>query len=264
MADVVLCESDGRLLEDAFLKIDRVFGFPTAQKGENISRRMLVYLDHVADQINPQATIQLISGYRSPEYNRNLRNQGGTVAKTSTHMDGMAIDFTISGMNARSEWEKIRQMNCCGIGYYHGNTLHLDAGRPRFWTTETSMVRTDASEHNRFIYLSTEYDRYSAGETVRLFFTSMSDFGFGVSDKITLVDPQKPDKPKATIHLRTQSKEKKSPPCLMIQNRDQSRFLYADLAKVKSGRYQIQVSYCQKSSPLMPDSVLSNPVEIVP
>lgn len=267
LADVQFCDELGILQDDAFLKIDRIFGFPSAEKGENISRRLIAYLDHFADQLSPAATIQVVSAYRSPVYNKNLRDRGGTVAKTSTHMDGMAIDFTLKGMNARAMWEKIRQADCCGIGYYHGNTLHLDAGRPRFWTTETSKVRTDASEHNRFIYLSTEYDRYHPAETLRLFFTSMSDFGFGVPAEIELLDENN-DKRKPIllpVQTKTLSGEKKSTEsCSIVQDRTSARFIYASLPQKIAGRFRVRLRFCQKTDELMPDQILSNPLEILP
>lgn len=266
LADVQLCNGLGLLQDDAFLQVDNVFGFPSAEKGENISRRMIVYLDHFADQVDPNVIIQMISGYRSPNYNQNLRDRGGMAAKTSTHMDGMAIDFTFKGMNAKEMWGKIRHEDCCGIGYYHGNTLHLDAGRPRFWTTETSKVRTDASEHNRFIYLSTEYDRYRPGETCRLFFTSMSDFGFGVPTEIELVDENNAGKKTISLSVRMKTENGETAPaksCSIVQSRAGARFLFATLPEKALGRFRIRVSFCQKTAELMPDFVLSNPIEIV-
>ena len=55
------------------------------------------------------------------------------MASTSTHMDGTAIDFYIDGVDGKGLWEMIRHEACCGVGHYGGRTIHLDAGRPRFW-----------------------------------------------------------------------------------------------------------------------------------
>lgn len=267
VADVRYCDGYGALHDEAFDKIDAVFGFSTVEKGENISRRLIAFLDYFTDAMGSNPLIQMTSCYRSPVYNKNLRDRGGTVAKTSTHMDGMALDFTFAGMQAKEMWELMRSKNCCGAGYYHGNVVHLDSGRPRFWTTETSKVKTDASEHNRFIYLSTEYDRYHSGEMVRLFFTSMSDFGFGVPDEVQLIREGDPagKKNRLALRMKVSSGEVLSVKgCQRVESRNSARFLYVDLPTKDFGEFRVQIRFCQKTAELMPDGVLSNPIEIMP
>ncbi len=78
--------------------------------------------------------IFLTSGYRSPEYNADLKKAGGIVAKTSTHMDGLALDFYIEGVNGKELWELIQEKNCCGVGHYGGKEsismlAALDSGK---------------------------------------------------------------------------------------------------------------------------------------
>ena len=101
------------------------------------------------------------------------------MAKTSLHIDGMALDFSIEGVKGLELWEMIRQKNCCGVGNYGGDIVHLDAGRPRFWEKATAGVGTGESDHNRRLPLSTEFDRYRSGQKVRLILASLSDLGFG-------------------------------------------------------------------------------------
>ena len=78
--------------------------------------------------------LQINSGYRSPEYNANLRPPG---AKRSKHMSGTAIDITWSGFNRqnRNEAAKIavsEDVGFKGIGYYN-SFLHVDLGPTRTW-----------------------------------------------------------------------------------------------------------------------------------
>ena len=162
-AHVRLFTADGSLDDRGFDQIDKVFGFPTGEKGEHISPRLLCMLDYFSDLVAPGKAINLDSGYRSPQYNTTIRNAGGNVAKTSQHMDGMAIDFNIQGVDGKELWTTIKNTACCGVGYYGGTDIHLDSARPRFWEASTSKVRTGESDENQRIYLSTDYDRYLIG-----------------------------------------------------------------------------------------------------
>lgn len=267
--DVKYLNADGSLNEAAYLEIDRVFGFPTALMGENISRRTVAFLDHFADLFNKDATVRLASGYRSQDYNNALRKRGATAAKTSTHIDGMAIDFSLPGVDGKKLWETIREKNCCGAGWYGGGVVHLDSGRPRFWVTETAKVNTGESDFNRHSYVSTEYDRYAAGDEVRLLFTSVSDFGFGLSKTVTFVrDEAGEDKAgEAEIHFKAPLvavPAKDDASCFLIPERKAARFLHVKLPeKLKSGTYRVRLDVCHKTAPLMPDFRVTNPVEIV-
>lgn len=259
VVDVVYVNAQGELMDQSFAQIDKVFGYPTAQNGENISRRLVGMLDYFSDQFAPGKTIVMISGYRSPTYNQNLRKNGKKAAKTSTHMDGMAIDFSLEGVSGDTMWEKIRAQNCCGVGHYGGNTIHLDAGRPRFWQAATSKVDTDASAFNRYIYLSTEYDRYQPQERVRLFFTSVSDFGFGIKTDYEIVAENDLGKKSAKGKIKAEEKTK----CLILNDRRATRFIYTTLPKnLKPGRYHLKVEFCEKTAKEMPDEVVTNVVEL--
>lgn len=268
-AEVTYLNPDGSLNDAAFRQIDHVFGFPTDAMGENISRRTVAFLDYFADRYNKDAVISLVSGYRSQDYNNALRARGATAAKTSTHIDGMAIDFSLPGVDGKTLWEDMRAHNCCGAGYYYGNVVHLDSGRPRFWTTETSKVRTNESDFNRHSYASTEYDRYARGVTARLLFTSVSNFGFGVKAKAVLVEDEAGEDEAYELELApgdfkgpTEVSEKSA--CHMIRERKDGRFLWLKIPeKAKSGRYRVRVDFCAKPFAEMPDFRVTNEIEIM-
>jgi uncharacterized protein YcbK (DUF882 family) len=141
-AKVDLLRSDGSLNESALEQVDAVFGFTGRGKGDHISPRLIFMLNYFSNLVAPGRTIFMTSGYRSPEYNAGLRKAGKNAAKTSVHMDGLALDFYIEGIKGKELWEIIRQKECCGVGHYGGNEIHLDAARPRFWEAATSKVNT--------------------------------------------------------------------------------------------------------------------------
>jgi uncharacterized protein YcbK (DUF882 family) len=78
--------------------------------------------------------IQVISGYRSPATNHQLRRQSQRVAKHSLHMEGRAIDIRIEGMSTRVLKNAALAMQRGGVGYYHREDfVHLDTGDIRAW-----------------------------------------------------------------------------------------------------------------------------------
>ncbi len=116
-AKVNLLNPDKSFNEEAFNKVDWVFDFPTEEKGEHISPRLLFMLSYFADRLAPKKTINIESAYRSPEYNNKIREQGNNAAQTSTHQDGLALDFWLQGVSGKQIWKTIRAKNCCGIGH---------------------------------------------------------------------------------------------------------------------------------------------------
>lgn len=255
-----LVNPDGSLNDEGFAKIDEVFEFPTKERGEHISPRLLFMLDYFSDLVAPGKLIKMESGYRSPEYNTTLRNGGGNVAKTSIHMDGMALDFSIDGVSGKKLWELVKSKDCCGVGHYGGTSIHLDAARPRFWEAATSKVRTGESDHNQRIYISTDYDRYRAGDPVRLSFASVSTFGFGVKRSVALVADGDDNKTMATTPIKSPD----GADCTVIPDRRTSHFITLKLPpNLHEGRYRIKIDFCQRPFEQMPLKTVSNAIEIL-
>lgn len=259
-AHVNLFDADGRLNKRTLNEIDRVFSLPDDREGEHISLRLIFLLDYFSDLAAPGKTIHLISGYRSPAYNQKLEDTGGNVARTSTHMDGMAIDFYLEGVSGKDLWEAIRKENCCGVGHYGGASIHLDSGRPRFWEAATSKVGTRESEFNRKAYLSTEYDRYRQGEALRFFLTSLSDFPFGIHRTASLFRDVEGKEDAATLTIQVRNGEE----CIMIRDKCEARSIYATLPSgLEPGRYRVRLNFCMRPFEQMPATILSNEIEIV-
>lgn len=255
-----LLNPDGSLNEEGFTRIDEVFQFPTREKGEHISPRLIFMLDYFSDRVAPGKVIKMESGYRSPDHNSGLRNAGGNVAPTSLHMDGMALDFSIDGVKGKTLWELIKSKDCCGVGHYGGASVHLDAGRPRFWEAATSKVRTGESDYNRRLYLSTDCDRYRAGDTVRLTLAAVSDFGFGIIRTGALVDADDGNHTVATVALRGQD----DADCLTVPDRKTAHSITFTLPQTfREGRYRVKIEFCRRPFEQMPRTTLSNPIEIL-
>jgi uncharacterized protein YcbK (DUF882 family) len=251
---------DGSFDEAGLARIDAVFGLTGRGNGDHISLRLLCMLDYFSDLVAPGKPIHLISGYRSPEYNASLRDAGGNVAKTSLHMEGLAIDFYIQGVNGKKLWNIVRSKDCCGVGHYGGNSIHLDAAKPRFWEAATSKVRTGESDFNRRIHASTDFDRYRPEDAVRLSLSAVSDFGFGVQPSVALVKDVEGLRPASTAILR----QSQGTECVVIASREAGRSLSFLLPReVQPGRYRVRIDFCRKPYEQMPGSTVSNEIEIL-
>jgi uncharacterized protein YcbK (DUF882 family) len=258
-AKVHLVDAQGKFNEQAYTEIDAVFGFPTMQMGEHISQRLICMLDYFSDFFAQGKQIHLISGYRSPEYNQGLRDQGKLAAKTSVHQDGLALDFYLSGVDSKKMWETIRHKDCCGVGHYGGKSIHLDAARPRFWEAATSGVHTNASENNKLIYFSTEFDRYQPGDRVRVFLAGISDYGFGVEPQLSLVRDVEGKQNETDLPL-----ENETASCQAVATHKDARFLYVTLpADLRQGRYRVRINFCDRPFDEMPEMKVSNEIEVI-
>ena len=76
----------------------------------------------------------VISGYRSPATNAQLRKKSKAVAKRSLHMLGKAIDVRLTDVDSRTLRDAAIRLKIGGVGYYaRSDFVHLDTGRFRTW-----------------------------------------------------------------------------------------------------------------------------------
>lgn len=95
----------------------------------------LLDLMHTISELAPKnATINLVSGYRSPETNNMLRKNSSGVAKKSYHMEGRAADIRIPGLVTSKLRNIATDLKMGGVGYYQNSDfVHLDTGPVRQW-----------------------------------------------------------------------------------------------------------------------------------
>lgn len=207
------------------------------KKLQGLSKRLVALLGYLQEEMKG-GEITILSGYRSPLYNDKLRKEGRLAGKASLHMEGMAVDFEMAGVDPKKIWERVRSLDCCGVGYYHGKAIHLDTGPPRFWDETTSKVFTDISLHNKQIYVVTDYDIYNPNEKISFKIVRMTDYPFGIKKELN-------------------NKEE----CMMIHNREEAQNFSLTLPlkkEPKGDKWRLKVTFCQKPAPEMPDTVLSN------
>jgi len=110
-----------------------------ADKTTPMDPRLFDLLGRLQTQIvkrHPQLTVtfDVISSYRTPDTNENLRDAGGAQARQSQHMRGTALDIRVNGVTTR----ELRDIATClkggGVGYYADDRfIHIDVARVRYW-----------------------------------------------------------------------------------------------------------------------------------
>jgi len=253
-------QTNGPYIKKAFSQIDWLFGMPSAQLGEGFSLRLIAMLDYLEDKYAKGKNLKIKSGYRSPKYNEGLRKQGRLAAQTSYHTYGMAADVIFPGANHQKIWEYVRSLDCCGIGIYSGNNVHVDSGKPRFWTSETALPKKKEPQENKNIYIAPEFDFYKQGETIRLFFSGISEYPFGVKPVFKLVNGAKTLKA-FKPDIRYKSDQSKAN-CVLLEKKKEARFIYWKIPnklKVPKSKLGIEVEFCGPKYGKMPAKIVSKP-----
>jgi uncharacterized protein YcbK (DUF882 family) len=124
----------GSYVTDALQEIDYVLRDFRNGEVKAIDRQLLEQLHRLHRKLDSHGPFNVISGYRSPETNAKLRQNGGGVAKKSLHMQGMAIDVALPDRELKVVRKAALAMKAGGVGYYpKSGFVHLDTGRVRFW-----------------------------------------------------------------------------------------------------------------------------------
>lgn len=82
----------------------------------------------------PGAEIDVVCGYRTRWSNDYLRNHSSAVARHSLHMQAMAIDIRVPGVETARLRDAALRLHRGGVGYYRREQfVHVDVGRVRNW-----------------------------------------------------------------------------------------------------------------------------------
>jgi uncharacterized protein YcbK (DUF882 family) len=116
--------------DQALARLRHVFRSRGDQQETDLSLRLVEVLSHL-QRLAGQKSLTLVSGYRSPEYNEDLRDKGRKAAGGSLHTEGLAADLAFPRPELPALWKKLRALDCCGAGLYRKEGfMHVDVGRP--------------------------------------------------------------------------------------------------------------------------------------
>jgi hypothetical protein len=102
------------------------------------------------------------------------------------HIEGMAADIDMQGVDGKTLWEFVRSLDCCGAGYYHAKGIHVDVGPSRFWDETSTKVEQDLGARNKLVIVRTNFDYFEPKDTVYMTFARVSDYPIGIRPDIRL------------------------------------------------------------------------------
>lgn len=124
----------GAYVPDAMAAINHVMRDHRSGESHAIDPQLLDTLADLHARLEASAPFQIISGYRSPATNAQLRANSTGVASRSLHMDGKAIDVRVRGVQLNNLRDSAIAMQRGGVGYYEASDfVHIDTGRVRRW-----------------------------------------------------------------------------------------------------------------------------------
>jgi uncharacterized protein YcbK (DUF882 family) len=131
--EVVYAEG-GEYLPEGLSAIDRFLKDFRTGDVHPIDPALLDTLYQLADAFGHPGKFQVISGFRSPQTNAQLRHNSSGVAKKSYHMKGRAIDVRLTGARLADLRKAALSLKQGGVGYYpRSDFIHLDTGPVRSW-----------------------------------------------------------------------------------------------------------------------------------
>jgi uncharacterized protein YcbK (DUF882 family) len=99
-----------------------------------IAPGLLDLVTMLQQRLETDATVHVISGYRSPRTNAALHARSDGVATHSLHMVGEAMDIRIPGVELADLRNAALGLQRGGVGYYPASDfVHVDVGRVRRW-----------------------------------------------------------------------------------------------------------------------------------
>jgi uncharacterized protein YcbK (DUF882 family) len=159
---------DGGFITSAMSDIDKLFRSPDG-KTLKIDPGLIVFIDEIQDHFGID-TVEIISGYRSPEYNKKLRLNGRGAASESLHTKGTAADIHIDEICEKDLYEYVANKKRGGAGYYPKHDfVHIDTGPVRSWEEPPATTRAlIGSENNPNPSWSATTDKniYNSGENL--------------------------------------------------------------------------------------------------
>lgn len=119
--------------KDALSQIDNIFRSRSDNKVKKINLNLIELLDHLQDYFGADC-LELISGYRSPNLQAELKKEGVNVSENSLHMKGQAADIHIDEITEEALALHARELAMGGAGFYpKWGFVHVDVGEIRNW-----------------------------------------------------------------------------------------------------------------------------------
>ena len=151
-------ERNGVIDPTALRRINHFMRSRDSGKEIEIDLNLIRFIDHLQDHFGAD-TVEVICGYRTPDFNRLLKKEGKNVAESSNHMKGIAVDIHLDEISEKKIQAYARRLKIGGVGYYPDSLMvHVDLGRVHFWQSGNFSDRTDIGIFNEKLHLRLKTD----------------------------------------------------------------------------------------------------------
>lgn len=125
-----------KILPEGMKAIQELFRSRDSDQTLPIDPRLIDLLDQIEDHFGVRQ-VEIISGYRSQAFNKELKATGHTVANESFHTRGMAADIHLDEIDEETLKKYALSLGIGGVGYYSSlDMVHVDTGPVRTWGDE--------------------------------------------------------------------------------------------------------------------------------
>ncbi len=132
---------DGDVIDSAYQQFCHILRDVNGKKSAAIDPKLLETLwatQAFIARFGMSKPLEVLSGYRTPESNQRLREEGIPAARKSLHLEGRAADIRIGDLHEEVLGELIQSFKQGGVGFYFrasakGGWIHTDTGLQRAW-----------------------------------------------------------------------------------------------------------------------------------
>ncbi len=115
-------------------EVNKAFIDYRAKEMTRIDVKLVNLLYEIKQHLGYDKQFNIVSGYRSPHTNAELRKKYEGVAKNSYHIKGQAVDIYVPNVSLRKLRDVALGLKRGGVGYYpKSHFLHVDVGPVRTW-----------------------------------------------------------------------------------------------------------------------------------
>lgn len=126
--------AEGRYEPEALKEIAHLMRDHRSDERHEIDPSLLDALHAMRLKLDSGEDFHIISGYRSPATNAQMRENNAGVARKSYHMRGMAVDIRLPGRDLPRLRKVAVNIGFGGVGDYpRSDFLHVDVGPVRQW-----------------------------------------------------------------------------------------------------------------------------------
>lgn len=166
--DITYRNARGDIIPSALEKINIFLRSPDNHT-HVVDVQLLDMVDAIQDHFH-EPVIEIISAYRSPNYNKGLKETGHAVANESLHMQGKAMDVHLDTVTEETVRDYAASLGLGGVGWYPQNDfVHVDLGPVRTWgTKETTRKFVGLSNNTGPLEIRTDANRYFKTDDIRV------------------------------------------------------------------------------------------------